>query len=412
MSFTPLHRYLGEPAGPLTEQMIDEAIARGLLEADDLDWKAKLPTARDLARSDLSKDIAAMANSGGGMLVFGVIEEDAAASGRVDAGEIDENYLRTLRRVAYTGISPAVTGIDVFTLGDEGARAVAVVIPDSVDAPHLVYKDQYFGAPVRNNSDTEWMKERQIELAYRARFRENADTAARMRELYVECRQAYSTSRAAQIIAVAQPRHPFRQRTQRVLGDTISDAWHLSNAWTGGETFHVLNMVEGYRPQVGFRRLMAVSAEGDPTSRAHVAVHDDGAITMAWTAGAESSGASTRNGSNEVRSADIEVFVSDFLALVRKLAESTPGGEMVVNLGIEWEGVGAIACFDTDHRGRQTSRSETFAGTYSHVSAMFAGNDAEVDYYSDVRAFAADCLTQFGIRGLSVLHEVPRPLRR
>ena len=93
---TPLHRLLGEPAGPLTNAMIDAAVAQGIPESDELDWKAVLPAQREFKQSDYIKDIAAFANAGGGMLVFGIKEEDKAAVERTDAGDFNENYERTI----------------------------------------------------------------------------------------------------------------------------------------------------------------------------------------------------------------------------------------------------------------------------------------------------------------------------
>ena len=74
VSFTPLHRALGLSPGPLTSEMLDTAVAAGITETDDLDWKSQLPPARGLSQTDFPKDVAAMANSGGGIIVFGVRE--------------------------------------------------------------------------------------------------------------------------------------------------------------------------------------------------------------------------------------------------------------------------------------------------------------------------------------------------
>jgi predicted HTH transcriptional regulator len=56
--------------------MIDNAVDQRLAETDDLDWKRALSPAKDLQSTDFPKDVAAMANSGGGTIVYGV-EEDA-----------------------------------------------------------------------------------------------------------------------------------------------------------------------------------------------------------------------------------------------------------------------------------------------------------------------------------------------
>lgn len=89
MTFTALHRVLGVAPGPLTADLLDDAVARGIEEASDLDWKSELPPKKGLSQTDFPKDVAAMANSGGGVIVFGVLESQKAATGRVDVGELD-----------------------------------------------------------------------------------------------------------------------------------------------------------------------------------------------------------------------------------------------------------------------------------------------------------------------------------
>jgi predicted HTH transcriptional regulator len=179
MEFTALHRLLGRPPGPLTDEMLEDAVAQGIAETDDLDWKKPPPEERDLAQSDTLKDIAAMANLGGGLIIFGVDEEQKKATDRVDVGDVTESYERTLRRVAVSGIHPPVFNLGVHRLGVEPRRALVVEVPASLDVPHLIYRGTYFGAPIRNNADTEWMRERQLESMYRTRLddRRNAGEA-------------------------------------------------------------------------------------------------------------------------------------------------------------------------------------------------------------------------------------------
>lgn len=410
MLFTPLHRYLGEQAGPLTEKMVDDAINRGVEEADDLDWKTKLPAHKDLMRSDIVKDIAAMANSGGGMLVYGVDEDERAATRRVHAGDVDEGYERTVRRVAYTAITPPVTGLSIHVLGPEDRRVVAVVVPDSADAPHLVFRNQDFSAPLRNHSDTEWMREREIEAAYRARFTALADATAVADETYDEYRRAFSATDTAVIIAVAQPRHaqPVLERQRGELADFVTDAWNLTRHWTAGTVAQVLDNVDGYNPRVGFRRWILPWRGGDETTHCHVAVHNDGGVSMAWRIGAQQKDLETFSAPNEVASLDIEVFVANFLALVRSVSDS---GDILIQLGIEWEQEGAVFCFDIDHNGKRISRSGVFGFQYSRVRAVVDVGASDDDYYRQVRAFAEDCVAQFGIRGLTHLMQPPLPPR-
>lgn len=87
-----------------------------------------------------------MANSGGGVLVYGVEENQKTATGRKDTGEFTENHERTYRQVAVTAITPPVFGLEIHRLG-ANPGAVAVIVPASVDGPHTIHRDEYYGAP-------------------------------------------------------------------------------------------------------------------------------------------------------------------------------------------------------------------------------------------------------------------------
>jgi hypothetical protein len=82
---------------------------------------------------------------------------------------------------------------------------LAIVVP-AADEPHLVYRNEYFEAPIRNNADTVWMKVRQIEAMYRARFEERRHAAEALDHLYSELVAGRDTDHRAWLIAVGRPR--------------------------------------------------------------------------------------------------------------------------------------------------------------------------------------------------------------
>lgn len=72
-SWTRLHEHLGAPPGPLSFDMVQRATDDRLQESDDLDWKEQLPQPpRDGRWNEFAKDVAAMANTRGGLLIFGI----------------------------------------------------------------------------------------------------------------------------------------------------------------------------------------------------------------------------------------------------------------------------------------------------------------------------------------------------
>jgi len=290
MVFTALHRALGLAPTPLSDDLLDAAVAAGVVETSDLDWKSELPPEKGLPQTDFPKDVAAMANSGGGVIVFGVRESQKAATERVDVGEFNEAYERALRSAAITAISPPVFGLNVHRLGADGNRALVVEVPASVDGPHLIYRNDYFGAPVRNDSDTVWMKERQIEAMYRARFEERRHATEALDALFSEASAGRDSAKRAWLVAVAHPRIPrFRDRLTRdeargVLNKTVARA--LTYAGRGG--IHPLESVDRDNPRPGLRRWVAVNTATDDRSfwrEAWMSLNDGGSVTLAAAIG-------------------------------------------------------------------------------------------------------------------------------
>lgn len=290
MTFTALHRALGLAPSSVTNELPDAAVAAGVTEANDLDWKAELPPTKGLPQTDFPKGVAAMANSGGGVIVFGVRESQKAATERVDVGELDEAYERSLRSAAITAISPPVFGLNVHRLGTEGNRAVVVEVAASIDGPHLIYKNDYFAAPVRNDSDTVWMKEPQIEAMYRARFEDLRHSTEALDTLFEEAAAGRDSDKRAWLIAVAHPRIPrignrlSRQEARGVLTKAVGLA--LTYAGRGG--IHPLENVDRDNPRPGLRRWVAVNtATGEHSvwREAWMSIHHDGSVTVAAAVG-------------------------------------------------------------------------------------------------------------------------------
>jgi hypothetical protein len=77
--FTALHRALGlDPTASLIYDMVEQAVTERITELEDLDWKREIPHKLKPGRSEeICTDFSAMANSGGGMIVYGVAEDRA-----------------------------------------------------------------------------------------------------------------------------------------------------------------------------------------------------------------------------------------------------------------------------------------------------------------------------------------------
>jgi len=269
-----------------------------------------------------------MANSGGGVIVFGVSEKQKVATGRVDVGEFDEAYERSLRSAAITAISPPVFGLNVHRLGSEGNRAVVIEVPASVEGPHLIYRNQYFGAPMRNDvgapmrndADTVWMKERQIEAMYRARFDERRHATEALDVLFTEASAGRATNMRAWLIGVGHPRIPrFRERlTRDGAREVLSKSAELSSTYAGRRGIHPLESVDRPNPRPGLRRWVAVNTatdEGSTWKESWVTIHHDGSVTLAAAVGGHRNSSTTYFEGWQIESVAIECAIADLMAL-------------------------------------------------------------------------------------------------
>lgn len=407
MTFTPLHRALGLAPGPFTDDILDAAISAGITETDDLDWKSELPPVNGISQTDIPKDIAAMANSGGGMIVYGVEEVEKAATGRKDAGDFTERYERAYRSAAVTAISPPIFGLIIHRLGTD-VRAVAVEVPASVDGPHLIYKNDLFGAPIRNDADTAWMKERQIETMYRARFDERRRTSDAVDSLYEEAAAGRDSEKRAWLVAIAHPRIPdLTSRPDRAQASNIfSRAEAITLTYSSRNGVHPFENMEALNPRPGLRRWGAVNAatgEREIWKEAWAEIHHDGSVMLAAAVGGHRMSTDGFHHGWQVESRGIECCVADFSALVRATAEVRSVEEYEVRVGIEWGGREALQILTVDWSGQTYDGTSTPLRKYTPVrTTIYATGPADA-FHEDVYRLAEDCVNQGGITHLHVV---------
>ncbi|WP_406635452.1 helix-turn-helix domain-containing protein [Amycolatopsis sp. WGS_07] len=413
MAFTALHRAVGAEPGPLDGNLLDAAVAAGATEARDLDWKSELPPAKGIAQTDFPKDVAAMANSGGGVIVFGVREQQKAATERVDVGDFDESYERSLRSAAITAISPPVFGLNVHRLGVEGNRAVVVEVPPSVDGPHLIYKNDYFGAPIRNDSDTVWMRERQIEAMYRARFDERRHATDALDALYDHAAAGRDAHHRAWLVAVAHPRIPVsrgaltRDEARRVLQESAE----LALVYASRNGIHPLESVDRLNPRPGLRRWIAVNTATDAISEwkeSWVSIHHDGSVTLATAVGGHRRPDGEYRDGREITSAAIECAVADMMALVRATADVTSNDEYDVRVGIVCAPSEPFRILTTDNMGFDYGGVSIPLHRYQPVETSVNVAVASSDYFWRVHDLAEDCVNQGGISNVLLIHPPAR----
>lgn len=332
-----MHVALGEVTSSVDFALVERACEMSVPESTNLDWKQKLPLtadaevrkAKEHQQQELAKDIAAMANTGGGMIVYGVAEDRSPGTSAADhieaVGVVDESTLRPIRQVAGSLIYPPVTGLQLLPVSPSGRPADGVlilIVPDSPEAPHLVHPSnprEWFGAPYRHGPDTAWMVERQLATAFAAR-----ETGRRQRTASFNSRFDAFTStlpgdpstRWIVVQAVPDVPHPRpRDLTLLTANRLISRAWQSPLA----SQFGPRELTDGMQTRRGVQRFTRrgqrpLTAASGAVARGNVEVHGDGSVVAAFTRDGAINGEGRQL--TQVPIADIESTALDFFALL------------------------------------------------------------------------------------------------
>lgn len=293
MTFTPLHRALGLQPSALTYAIIQSATDQHVTEKGDLDWKERLPDSRHpKAPEEFAKDVAAMVNSGGGMIVYGVAEDrvSSAADRIVPVEDWTDAIERKLRGWAYSLIQPPVHGLEFKPLKEsgDGSRVVVLTIPASLETPHFSMKDDALRAPRRYGAQTVFMSERDIEQAYRARFEDRRNNARSLSDLLDQTIAGIDQD-GIWLVAAARPISPRPAYTGRFSRDDARDI--LASLM---HTNPFLKLRNGFEyadpnPRPGYRKWRSISSYRGQAFGV-VDIHDDGSVSLAHQASTERDG--------------------------------------------------------------------------------------------------------------------------
>lgn len=426
---SPIHLALGARPSPISLTLIDEAISNAVAEASDLDWKAKLPIFKTPESAlEFAKDVAAMANSAGGYVVYGVSETDGKAASRSDV-DISESTQQRMIQAAQTHIRPLVTGISFFALQGSGLAGTGVLvmrIPPSNDAPHQVGPDGNGKVvfPYRNGAHTAFFREHELARAYHDRFLRREGELARAETLLAHVRANLGVREHAWIVVVAVPlARPVsstagvgREDVRKYVAAAAAASVALLSPG-GEERFEFLRDVEYVMGAELHRRSRRWVVDSGPTGaygvNTRAEFHDDGSLLLAVDQGA---GVPDGDLANWMPIWRIESAIVDALALVDTLASARglDGGWL---LGIRlfphsegrpfslvdfhrWQGKRGHG--DGGHT-RKIPNSRDLEGPFQLVEAEVIAPAEPADIVRAARELALEVVNQFACERLQLL---------
>jgi hypothetical protein len=150
-------------------------------ESFDLEFKREHYGSADRDKLALAGDVAALANSAGGIIVLG-IEEDAHARAVAAPGvTISDGEIRRVHQIVADRVAP-VPVLEVLPApdpADPGRGFLVIAVPRSPRAPHAVLVNEGLRFPVRNGTTTRYLSEPEVATAYRERFARAHDQSER-----------------------------------------------------------------------------------------------------------------------------------------------------------------------------------------------------------------------------------------
>lgn len=278
--FTPIHRALGLQPGPFDLDLLHRAVDGRVQEATDLDWKQSVYHTNNPGwRDEAAKDMAAMANAGGGWIVFGVADEDDRASEAIPVawGPGEE---QRLRQVSFARVTPAILGIEfhVVSMPEGEGALVGMRVPATHEAPHFsrVGEGPHLVCPKRDGSHTVFMAERDIERAYRDRFERRTEWRGRLDDLRDEALSTTDFSTHVGSLAVAIPREQGEPRalTDREAMTVLAEA-RYNPLYEEASHYPCLPHEQQVRP--GYRSMRFIDNVKDASVGA-CTLHQDGSV--------------------------------------------------------------------------------------------------------------------------------------
>lgn len=232
-----LETVLGSALDSLSAGDVRALPAAQVTEAFDLDFKGVLYGNSDSQRRDLCGDVAALANTSGGVIIIGVEEDDHGSACATPGVQLSDAERNRMLQVLASGVAP-MPACEVLTIrAAENAEIgwYVLAVPRSQRAPHAVIINDGFRYPVRNGTTTRYLSEPEIAAMYRLRDQHLGQLQARLDDLAASSRTKVDHDNAPWLTVTLVPEHPgqleinqrrLNELTKAYRNQDVSDIEH------------------------------------------------------------------------------------------------------------------------------------------------------------------------------------------
>src|SRR6266496_3510732 len=151
-----LEALLGAPISGVSYDQVAAVAEVQVGEDFDLDFKRGPYGNSDRDKRELASDVAAMANTAGGLIVLGMEEDDQARAVQAAEMPVDDREVNRMLQIIAAGIAP-MPACDIRILENPdrpGTGFILVAVPRSTMAPHAVLVNESLRYPRRHGRTT------------------------------------------------------------------------------------------------------------------------------------------------------------------------------------------------------------------------------------------------------------------
>ena len=176
-----------------------------------------------------------MANASGGVVIFGVDEDDQARASRLCPVQLSDENHRKLVGSVYQLVAPVPDyKVQAIPSGDDGRGYYLVVVAGSPLAPHAVLKGERLTFPVREHAQTRNMREPEIAARYRDRFQMLTSRVERTAAVHLDgIRRIPRTAGHVWLTLALTPEQPGRAD---ITNKAVAESREWLRAWQQGHT--------------------------------------------------------------------------------------------------------------------------------------------------------------------------------
>jgi hypothetical protein len=154
------------PIGEITADLIWSLVTESVEESQDLEFKGALALGSEKENQELRKDVLAMANGGGGTIIFGVAEDGHGRATKLQGIALLTSKQAQIESILQSSIEPPLTTIDVRTMTIDGHELLIMRIAPANDPPYSFQKGDWSRAfPIRQGRRVRAMSMQEIRQA-------------------------------------------------------------------------------------------------------------------------------------------------------------------------------------------------------------------------------------------------------